>query len=49
MGLVGVVGECRKGGCDERVCRKEVVGVCWGLSIWKGRVKVEGWHWLRKR
>ena len=22
---------------------KEVVGDCWGWSVWKGKVRVEGW------
>ena len=27
---------------------KEVVGDCWGWSVWKGRVRVEGWYRLRE-
>ena len=27
---------------------KKVMGDCWGWSVWKGRVRVEGWYKLRK-
>ena len=57
-GLVGVVGESveregvmsveREGVMSGRV-EMEVVGDCWGWSVWKGRVRVEGWYRLRKR
>ena len=47
-GWVGVVGECKKGGCDGGHVEREVVGDCWGWSVWKGRMRVEGWHWMRK-
>ena len=47
-GLVGVVGESadREGVMKGHV-EREGVGDCWGWSVWKGRVRVEGWHWLR--
>ena len=48
VGMVGVVRWCRKGGCDEKGIEKEVVGECWGWHVWKGWVRVEGWHWLRE-
>ena len=31
-GLVGVVGECRKGGCDERACSKGGCGRLLGME-----------------
>ena len=42
MGLVGVVREGveKKGTMRGRV-EREVVGDCWGWSVWKGRVRVE--------
>ena len=27
---------------------KEVVGDCWGWSVWKERVRLDGWHRLRE-
>ena len=39
---------CRKGGYDERGVEKKVVGDCWGWSVWKGRVRVEGRYRLRE-
>ena len=39
MGMVGVV---REG------VEKEVVGDCWRWSVWKGRVRVDGWYRLRE-
>ena len=46
--MVGVV---REGVEREGVIRggveMEVVGDCWGRSVWKGRVRVESWYRLR--
>ena len=49
MGLVGVVGESvEREGVIRGHVEMEVVGDCWGWSVWKGQVRVEGWHWLRE-
>ena len=38
---------CRKGGCNERGCRIEVIRDCWGWRVWKGGECVEE-GWLRE-
>ena len=41
-GLVGVVGESvEREGVMRGHVEREVVGDCWGWSVWKGRVRVE--------
>ena len=43
-GLVGVVGESvKREGVMRGHVEMEVVGDCLGWSVWKGRVRVEGW------
>ena len=47
------VGVMRKddgnGGWVREGVEKEVVmGDCWGWSVWKGRVRVDGWYRLRE-
>ena len=48
-GLVGVVGESvEREGVMRGHVEREVVGDCWGWSVWKGRVRVDGWYRLRE-
>ena len=32
----------------EGVEKEVVMGDCWGWSVWKGRVRVDGWYRLRE-
>ena len=48
MGVVGVVRGVEREGVMRGGVEKKVVADCWGWSVWKGRVRVEGRYRLRE-